>query len=108
MKKINIYEEALCCPTGVCGPSVNPDLIRLTAQTKLINHSEDVRVLRRNLAQNPQAFVREKQVAKLIADYGIEVLPVTIVGDKVMKLGGYPTTAEMEDYSGLTLRDEVH
>jgi len=108
MRKINIYEKALCCPTGVCGPSVDPDLIRLTAQTKRINQRENVRVLRRNLAQNPNAFVREQQVAKLIAEYGIAILPVTVVAGKVMKLGGYPTTAEMSAYSGMDLADGGH
>ena len=49
----------------------------------------------------------EKQVAKLIADYGIEVLPVTIVGEKVIA-GRLPATAEMEDHRKLTLRDAVH
>lgn len=64
-------------------------------------------MLRRNLAQNPSAFVREKQVAKLIADYGIDVLPITIVDGKIMKLSGYPTTAEMADYSGMNLQESV-
>ncbi|AKP64993.1 hypothetical protein FC99_GL001336 [Levilactobacillus koreensis JCM 16448] len=107
MKKINIYEAALCCPTGVCGPSVNPELIRLTAQAKVINQSADVRVLRRNLAQNPNAFVREQRVADLIAAQGISVLPVTIVDNVVVKQGAYPTTAEMEAYSGFDLRASV-
>ncbi|WP_369599388.1 arsenic metallochaperone ArsD family protein, partial [Lacticaseibacillus paracasei] len=30
MRKIQIYEEALCCPTGVCGPTVREDLMRTT------------------------------------------------------------------------------
>ena len=31
MKKIEIFDPAMCCSTGVCGPSVNPELIRVAA-----------------------------------------------------------------------------
>lgn len=28
MKKIEIFDPAMCCPTGLCGPNINPDLMR--------------------------------------------------------------------------------
>ncbi|NRR75686.1 arsenic metallochaperone ArsD family protein [Tetragenococcus halophilus] len=31
MKKLFLYEPAMCCSTGVCGPSVNEDLIRVSS-----------------------------------------------------------------------------
>ena len=30
MKKMFIYEPAMCCPTGLCGVSVDPELLRLS------------------------------------------------------------------------------
>ena len=30
MKKIHIYEPAMCCPTGLCGPSIDPELLRMS------------------------------------------------------------------------------
>ena len=30
MKKMNIYEPAMCCPTGVCGVGVDPELLRIS------------------------------------------------------------------------------
>jgi hypothetical protein len=30
MKKMCIYEPAMCCPTGLCGVGVNPELIRIS------------------------------------------------------------------------------
>lgn len=27
--KIQIYDPAMCCSTGVCGPSVDPELVRI-------------------------------------------------------------------------------
>ena len=29
MKKMVIYDPAMCCSTGVCGPSVDKDLLRV-------------------------------------------------------------------------------
>ena len=29
MKKIEIFDPAMCCSTGVCGPSIDPDLLRI-------------------------------------------------------------------------------
>lgn len=30
MKKMFIYEPAMCCSTGLCGVSVDPELLRLS------------------------------------------------------------------------------
>ena len=29
MRKMIIFDPAMCCSTGVCGPSVNPELLRV-------------------------------------------------------------------------------
>ena len=29
MKKIEIFDPAMCCTTGVCGPSIDPELMRI-------------------------------------------------------------------------------
>jgi hypothetical protein len=31
MKKIVVFDPPLCCPTGICGPSVDPKLTRFAA-----------------------------------------------------------------------------
>lgn len=31
MKTIEIFDPAMCCPTGLCGPNINPDLMRIAA-----------------------------------------------------------------------------
>jgi Arsenical resistance operon trans-acting repressor ArsD. len=30
MKEMQIFEPALCCETGICGASVDPELLRIT------------------------------------------------------------------------------
>ncbi|MBL2347006.1 arsenic metallochaperone ArsD family protein, partial [Klebsiella pneumoniae] len=43
MKKIEIFDPAMCCSTGVCGPSVDSELIRISvAVNNLKNKGIDV------------------------------------------------------------------
>lgn len=27
--KLEVFEPAMCCPTGLCGPSIDPELTRV-------------------------------------------------------------------------------
>lgn len=93
MKKMVIYDPAMCCPTGVCGPSVDKNLLRVAI---LLNRLEKrgIKVERHNLSDNPQAFVDNKAVNKLLVDEGVDVLPITMVDGEVVKTGEYPTNEE--------------
>ena len=33
-KSIRVYDPPMCCSTGVCGPSVDPELVRVAADLK--------------------------------------------------------------------------
>lgn len=93
MKKMIIFEPAMCCPTGVCGPSVNKELLRVSM---VINNlkSNGVVIERHNLSNNPQIFVDNKVINELLNKDGIEILPVIMVDDHVVKTKGYPTNEE--------------
>lgn len=101
MKKVEIFEPALCCPTGLCGPSVDQNLVRLTAIQRSVNHSGKAMIVRRNLAQNPDAFLRNPQVAELLKTDDMSCLPITLVDGTVKKTGAYPTNAELTAYTGV-------
>lgn len=93
MKKMIIFEPAMCCSTGVCGPAVNPDLLRIsTVLNKLKN--KGIVVERYNLTSSPQAFVENNTINQLLNSDGIEILPVTIVEGEVFKTKQYPTNSE--------------
>lgn len=56
MKKMIIFDPAMCCSTGVCGPGVDPELLRVS--TVLSNLKKNgIQVERYNLSHNPEAFV---------------------------------------------------
>lgn len=105
MKKMMIFEPAMCCSTGVCGPSVDPELLRVATTINSLK-SQGIPVERYNLSGNPQAFVDCKEINNLLNQQGIEVLPVTMVEGIVVKTKAYPTEEEFNHFLGI--RSAVH
>ena len=93
MKKMIIFDPAMCCSTGVCGPSVNPELLRVATILNSLKNKGIV-IERYNLTSNPQAFIDNKKINQLLDSKGIQVLPVTMVDEDVVKIGSYPTNEE--------------
>lgn len=107
MKKLAIYEPALCCSTGVCGPSVDEDLLRITGVMKKIKEMDDVMMVRYNLAANPNSFVRNKLVTDQLEIDGPDCLPLTLVDDEIVKIGAYPSNKEISAYLGIQVVEET-
>lgn len=93
MKKMIIFDPAMCCSTGVCGPSVNPELLRVSTIINNLN-SNGILVERYNLTSNPQIFVDNKTINEVLMKKGVDVLPVTMVDGEIVKVGSYPTNDE--------------
>ncbi len=103
MKTIEIFDPAMCCSTGVCGPSVDKELLRIATVIDALKQM-GVTVVRHNLSSEPQAFIRNETVNALLRSEGAEVLPVTMVDGTVAVKGKYPSTAQMGEWTGKDLR----
>ena len=104
MEKLTIYEPALCCSTGVCGPSVDENLIRITGVMQSIRKAEGKQMVRYNLSANPNSFLRNQTVTRLLQEKGITCLPMTVLNnDTVVKVGEYPTNQEISEWLNLAL-----
>ena len=75
MKRLDIYDPAMCCSTGVCGPTVDPVLVRFAADVKWLQE-QGAEVQRFNLSQNPAAFVENELVKTALTEKGEAALPV--------------------------------
>jgi hypothetical protein len=94
-EKIIIYESAMCCSSGVCGPS--PDQALLALQDAL----EEIKkmgseVERYSITQSPKKFRENPQVIKLIQEQQLKALPITTFNGNVVKSGSYPTLEELK------------
>lgn len=93
MKKMIIFDPAMCCSTGVCGPSVDKELLRVSTVLNTLKN-KGILVERYNLTNNPQIFVDNKVINGILNTKGVEALPVTVVDEVVVKEGKYPTNEE--------------
>lgn len=98
--KLKIYEPAMCCSTGVCGPNVDPRLVAFTGALKQAA-AHGVAVERFNLGQEPQAFVENAQVKAHLAQEGPENLPFVYINGERVFSGRYPEAAELFAALGL-------
>lgn len=101
MSKMEIFDPAMCCSTGVCGPSVNPELIRVSAVIQNLKKN-GIDVKRHNLSSEPQAFMRNASISKELNAKGVKVLPITVVDGKIVKEAGYPTNREFAAFLGVS------
>lgn len=98
--KIVIYDPAMCCSSGMCGPSIDPVLVKMN-ETVLALKKQGVEVTRFNLAQQPKDFMANKTVSDLLHKNGKKALPVTIIDGEVFKTGGYPLYEDLCNKLGI-------
>ncbi|HEY0994854.1 MAG TPA: arsenite efflux transporter metallochaperone ArsD [Gemmatimonadaceae bacterium] len=91
---VSIYDPAMCCPTGVCGPGVDPALLAITRDVRWLE-KQGVAVERVGLAQEPGAFVANARVSGLMQAFGDGALPAVLVNGDVLCYGRYPSREEI-------------
>jgi len=96
--KLEVFDPAMCCSTGVCGPSVDPKLVQFAADLKWLQ-DQGVEVQRFNLAQTPMAFVKNELVNAALTDEG--ALPMLLVEGRIVSSGRYPERGELAEWLGI-------
>lgn len=90
MKTIEVFDPAMCCSTGVCGPSVDPLLARFAADLQWLS-AQGFKVERHGLATDPAAFAANAQVREALQTEGNDCLPMILCDGAVVSKGLYPT-----------------
>lgn len=101
MKKLEVFDPAMCCSTGVCGVEVDPALAQFAADLKWVAENE-VAVERHNLGQEPQAFVANPAVVKEM-EGGMDRLPIITVNGHIVSTGRYPSRVQLAQKLGIAL-----
>lgn len=97
MKTMKIFEPAMCCPTGICGVGVDPELLRISTVLNTLKE-KGFEVQRYNLTSAPMEFVNNKAVADFLNKFGPDKLPVITVDDFIVISGRYPSNEEFTDW----------
>lgn len=94
--KLEIYDPAMCCSTGVCGPSVDPELVRIQEALRQVQkQAPAVEINRYGLSTDPQAFVSNPAVAELLKNEGPQCLPLVFVDGELLTKGCYPGNGQL-------------
>ncbi|WP_434660851.1 arsenite efflux transporter metallochaperone ArsD [Paraburkholderia sp. A3BS-1L] len=101
MKKLEVFDPAMCCSTGVCGVDVDPVLAQFAADLKWVE-AHGVTVTRYNLGQTPQAFAANAAVVKEM-EAGMERLPILVVDGHIVSTGMYPSRQQLAQKLGIVL-----
>ena len=101
MKKLEVYDPAMCCSTGICGVEVDPVLVQFAADLAWVGE-QGVSVTRYNLGQEPQAFAVNAAVVKEM-EAGMERLPIIAIDGQIVTTGLYPSRAQLAQKLSLTL-----
>ena len=92
---VEIYDPPMCCPTGLCGPTLDQTLLDVNEMI-LTLQAEGVSLERYQMASHPQAFLSNTEVMRLVREHQLDVLPITVVRGMVAKVGAYPTLEEVK------------
>jgi len=101
MTKLEVFDPAMCCSTGVCGVDVDPVLAQFASDLKWVEE-HGMTVARHNLGQEPQAFAANAAVVKEM-EAGMDRLPIIAVDGHIVSTGMYPSRAQLAQKLGIAL-----
>jgi arsenite methyltransferase len=98
-RRLELFEPAMCCQTGVCGPSVDQQLIDVREDLRWAE-AQGAQVARHNLSSDPDAFVANPKVTGLMQAFGEGALPVLVVDGDIAVHGRYASRDELAGLLG--------
>lgn len=100
MKKIEVFDPAMCCSSGVCGTDVDQKLVTFSADVAWAKQ-QGAQILRFNLSQQPMDFANNPVVRGFLERSGADALPLILVDGEVALAGRYPNRTELARWAGI-------
>lgn len=95
MTELTLYEEAMCCSTGVCGPDPDDELVEVSAALDQIEDEFEVDVTRANMQHNIDQFLETQRIYDLVQENGPSILPIIVVDGDIVIKSEYPSYDEL-------------
>ncbi len=95
--EVEIFDPPMCCPTGMCGPTIDQTLLDLNEMV-LALQAHGFSVERYQMSSHSNAFLNNAEVMKIVVEKQMEALPITVVHGKVIKTQSYPSLEEVKTY----------
>ncbi len=91
---VALFDPPMCCPTGLCGPALDQILLDVNEMI-LALQAHGTRVERYQMTSQPQQFINNSDVMRLVREQQLAALPITLVHNRVVKVGAYPSLDEV-------------
>lgn len=91
---VELFDPPMCCSTGLCGPTLDQTLLDVNEMILALT-TDGISVARYQMTSQPQAFLQNPEVVRLVREREMAALPITVVKGKVVKVGEYPTLLEI-------------
>lgn len=105
MKSLEVYDPALCCSSGACGPA--PDQFLAAFASALENaKASGISVKRYNLAQEPLAFANKPEVKAVLEKHGESGLPLLFIDGELFFRSAYPSSEQLAQALGLSRTED--
>ncbi|GAB7089790.1 arsenite efflux transporter metallochaperone ArsD [Halorubrum luteum] len=96
MTQLKLYEEAMCCSTGVCGPDPDDELVEVSAALDQLEEAvDDVEVARANMQHDIDEFLDTQRIYDMVQENGPSILPITVVDGEIVATEEYLSYDEM-------------
>ena len=92
---VQIFDPPMCCSSGLCGPTLDQTLLDVNEMV-LSLQAQGVSVERYQMTSHPQMFINTPAVMTLVRAQQMAALPITLVHGQTVKVGSYPTPAELQ------------
>ena len=100
MTSLQVFDKPLCCSSGVCGPDVDPALVKFAADLQWLER-QGVQVQRINPAQQPALFAASEVVREELKRHGNDSLPLVLVNNAVVSRGVFPDRSQLAGWTGI-------
>lgn len=97
MKELKVFDPPMCCSSGVCGPAVNPELVKFSTDLDWLK-SRGICVVRCNPAQQYEEFLAHPVVVETINGQGADCLPILLIDGAIVSTGRYPDRDELASW----------
>jgi hypothetical protein len=94
---VEIFDPPMCCPTGLCGPTLDQTLLDVSDMI-LALQAGGLHVERYQMTSHPQKFINNADVMRLVREKQMDALPITAVRGQIIKVGAYPTLTEVQPH----------
>src|SRR5512146_3555364 len=75
---VEFFDPPMCCPTGVCGPTVDQTLLDVNEMILTLK-AEGISVERYQMTSHPAAVLNNAEVMRLVREQQMAALPITAV-----------------------------